>query len=102
MVTVARDSSNSNACGPADNIGRADDDCFFAFRVDAVGFQQSHHAFGCARAHQRHFDDQAADIVRVETVHIFMRLDTLQNRLAVDVCRQRQLHQNTVDGRVAV
>ena len=50
----------------------------FAFRVDVVGFQQSHHAFGCARAHQRHFDDQAADIVRVEAVHIFMRLDTLQ------------------------
>ena len=31
-----------------------------------------------------------------------MRHDTFQNRLAVDVGRQRQLHQNTVDGRIAV
>ena len=32
----------------------------------------------------------------METIHVFIRLNALDYRLAVNVCRQRQLHQNTV------
>ena len=87
---------------PADDIRRADDDGFFPFHFHAVAFQQGHHAFGRAGAHQRHFYHQAADIIRMEAVHIFMRQDALQNRLAVYLFRQRQLNQNAVHIRIAV
>ena len=38
----------------------------------------------------------------MEAVHIFMRQDALQNRLAVYLFRQRQLNQNAVHIRIAV
>ena len=38
----------------------------------------------------------------METVHVFLRVDALQNGLAVDVFGQRQLHQNAVHFRVGV
>ena len=38
----------------------------------------------------------------MEAVHVFLRVDALQNGLAVDVFGQRQLHQNAVHVRVGV
>ncbi len=45
---------------------------------------------------------QAADVIRMETVDVFVRADALQQLGGVEVFRQRQLEQNTVDVRIVV
>ncbi len=86
----------------ADNIRCAHHHRFFALHIHAVGFQERHHAFGRAGAHQRHFYHQTADVVRVEAVHIFVRQNALEHGLAVDLLGQWQLHQNAVHFRVGI
>ena len=45
---------------------------------------------------------EPADVVRVKAVRVLLRQDRVQNELAVDLLRQRQLHEDAVDLRVAV
>jgi len=73
-----------------------------AVEIGASAFQQGHDALRRAWAQQRHALGQAADIVGVEAVHIFIRTDALEQQRGVQVLGQRQLHQDAVDGRVFV
>ena len=45
---------------------------------------------------------QAADVIRVETVDVFVRVDAFQHLDVIDAGRQRQLHQNAVDFLIGV
>ena len=46
--------------------------------------------------------DNPADILRVERVHVFHRINRHQDRRFVDLLWERELHQNSVDRRIAV
>ncbi|MEJ0006429.1 MAG: hypothetical protein WDM77_08720 [Steroidobacteraceae bacterium] len=43
---------------------------------------------------------RAADVVQVEAIDILVEIDALQNAVHIDLRRQRQLHQDAVDGRI--
>ena len=88
--------------GTANDIGGADDHRLLALGINAVLFQQRHHAARSARPQQGHLDRQPAHIVGMEAVNILFRIDALDHRLRINLLGQRQLHQNTVDIRVGV
>ena len=73
-----------------------------ARRIDAVGLQQLHHAQRRARHEARLTVHQPAGVHRMEPVDVLVRIDQPQYARLVKVLRQRQLHQNAVDGRVRI
>src|SRR6266516_748062 len=56
-----------------------------------------HHAGRCARNQGRMSEDERSDIYRMEAVDIFLRLYCFQNRVLVDMLRERKLDQDPVD-----
>ena len=59
-------------------------------------FDQFHDPVGRAGDETWLADEQAAQILGVKTVHVLGRIDGQQDALAVDVGRQRHLHENPV------
>ncbi len=88
--------------GLADDVRAADHHRVRALQRNLIGRQHLHHAVRRARAEQRAAGHQRAGVRNVETVDILFRGDRLDDLVAVDVRRQRQLHQNAVDTRIAV
>ncbi|MCY1536511.1 hypothetical protein D9M68_719710 [compost metagenome] len=88
--------------GATDDVGCAHDYCVHAVEVGAGAVQQCHDAFRCAGAEQGDALGQAADVVRVETVHVLVGVDAFQQQRSVEVFGQRQLDQDAVDGRVFI
>mmetsp|Transcript_61012 Transcript_61012/g.170262 ORF Transcript_61012/g.170262 Transcript_61012/m.170262 type:complete len:382 (+) Transcript_61012:196-1341(+) len=86
-------------------VARAYDDAAQTVRVHARAPQQVHHAEGRARPQLGLACDKAAEVERVETVHVLVRSDRLEyGRLLLLQLRrgQRQLHQDAVAGLVLV
>ncbi|MNS47989.1 hypothetical protein D3C72_805460 [compost metagenome] len=86
----------------ANDIGRADNHGIHPVKVDTGAFQQGHDAFGGAWAQQRDTLGQATDVIRMETVDVFIRTNALQQPGGVQVFGKRKLKQNAVDCRVVV
>lgn len=85
-----------------DDIGGANDHRIEAVGVDIVAFQQGHDTARSARTQARRALAQAANVVRMEAVDVFIRRDALENFDVIDPCRQGQLNQNTVDGLIGI
>lgn len=58
--------------------------------------------FWRARTQQRNTLSQTPDVIRMETVHVLVRANALQQQRRVQVSRQRQLQQDAVDSRVFI
>ena len=79
------------------DVGGADNNGVHSVQVLTGAFQQGHDAFRGARAQQWNALGQTAYVIRVETVDVFVRADALQQAGSVQMLRQRQLQQDTVD-----
>ena len=66
------------------------------------GFQHFHDAVRCARLDSRLAGHQHAGIENAETIHVFGGIDRFDHLARVDMLGQRQLDQNTVNGRICV
>ena len=86
----------------ADMIRSADDHRVLPLGIHADSPQQGHHAEGRAGAQHRDALGQPADGIGVKPVDVLHRTDVLDDRQLVDVRRQRQLHENAVDGGIVV
>jgi hypothetical protein len=82
---------------PADDVGGAHHHGVLALERCADVLEQPNHPVRRAVAHERNALRQAADVVRMKTVDILRRVDALDDGRALDVFRQRQLHQDAVD-----
>ena len=71
--------------GPADDVRGADHDRIHAVQVGAGAGEQGHDAFRGAGAQEGHALGQAADVVGMETVHVLVRVDALQQQGGVQV-----------------
>ncbi|MNT52996.1 hypothetical protein D3C72_1900580 [compost metagenome] len=76
----------------ADDVGRANHDGIQAIGIDVVTLKQGDDTAWGARAQFWRTLAQAANVVRMETVDVFIRMNTLQHLDVVDTGRQRQLH----------
>ena len=76
---------------PADDIRLADDDRMLPDQIFARFREQPHAAERRARSQSRHLDDESADVVRVKSVDVLVRIETLDYALGIDLLRQRQL-----------
>ena len=82
----------------AHDVGAADDHRVLAGDLSAGGLDHPDAARRGAGQIARLTDLHPADIDGRKAVHILLRRDGVNNGLLVDLGRQRQLHQNTVDG----
>ncbi len=86
----------------ADDVASAHDDDIAAFDLNVLLLQKAHHSVGSARRKHRVADYQAADVVEMETIDVLVRGDGTQHAPHVDLWRQRQLHQDSMDVRIGV
>ena len=85
-----------------DDIGGADDYSVHAVQVLTGALQQGHDAFWRAGAQKRNALGQAADVVGVETVDVFIWADAFEQQRGIQMLRKWQLQENAVDGRIVV
>jgi hypothetical protein len=83
-------------------VGNTDHDRMLAAYWKVRIGQQCHHSFRGTRAQTALAKHQAPDVFRLETIHVFLRIDAVDQGIGIDMCRQRQLHEDSVDGRVRV
>ena len=86
----------------ADNIAPADHHAGFARDAHPRRMQQLHHAGRRARQEGVIPDHDVADIRRMERIHVLERGDGLDDRLILNVRRQRELAEDPVDVAAAV
>ena len=84
------------------NVAAANDHSVFAAQVVGNAVEHLHAAIGCARPKTRHAVHQGPGARDVKAVHVFGGADGFDHLLCVDVCGQRQLHQDAVDAGVIV
>ena len=89
--------------GPPDDVGAAHDHRVPTRSVHAAPQQQLLDAVRGRGAETGGISDRdLAHILRMEAVHILRRGDPVQHALRVDLLRQRELDQDTVDPRIGV
>ena len=88
--------------GLSNDVGASDHHAILALDLNTAAAQQCHHA--CGRAGQKIViaDHNSPYVIGVEGVHVLFGVDSQQNLFLVQMLRQGQLHQNTVDVRVVV
>ena len=86
----------------ADDVAAAYHYRVLAAKLVANRFEHLHAAVGRAGPEAGHAGHQRAGTGDVKTVHVLGRRDGFDHLLRVDVRRQRQLHQDAVNGRVGV
>ncbi|GGD77194.1 hypothetical protein GCM10010990_28620 [Croceicoccus mobilis] len=88
--------------GFADYIGFSDDNDIQARQVLIHGVQQFHDAQGRARDEATSPGRQSPDVDGVEAIDVFGWIDRSQYNAGVNMCRQGNLNQNTMDRRIDV
>ena len=86
----------------ADYIAGPDNDHVLALERNILVFEEFQNAVGRARREDRTADHKPADIVKVETIDVLVRRNGVQDARHVEGCRQRQLNQNAVHGRIII
>ena len=86
----------------AHNIGRAHHDRSCAAHRVVNRLQHFHHAVRGAGSEQWLTGHQQTRIADVEAIDVFFCSDRFDDFVRIDMCRQRQLHQNAVDFRIVV
>ena len=88
----------------ADDIGASEHDRLGACQIRQYVAQQQQTAIRRARDQRLALSatPQLADILGMESVNVFARIDGVDHPLRIDVLWQGQLHQNTIDPIVSV
>ncbi|MOA17788.1 hypothetical protein D3C78_1380570 [compost metagenome] len=86
----------------ANDVGRANHNGIQTIGIDVVTLEQGHDAAWGTWAQFRRALAQTADVERVETVNVFIRMNTLQHFDVIDAGRQWQLDQDAVDLAVGI
>jgi len=86
----------------ADNVGAAEHDRLGAGQVFMHRMKEQKAALRGARNETCEATPQASDIDRVEAVHVLGGIDRRDDRLRIDLPRQRKLDQYPVDAVVTV
>jgi hypothetical protein len=94
--------SSSIAIGLPTMLRAADDHASLPLSGTMPAFQQLHHAVGRAGDEARIALHQRADVLGVEAVDVLLRAIAFEHGVAVEVLRQRQLHQDAMHLRVGV
>jgi hypothetical protein len=81
----------------ADDVAAAEDDGVGAFDLDFVAAQDFHAAGGSAGDQAGASADEAAEIDRMETVHVFGRVNGFENAFGVNLRGKWKLNENAVD-----
>src|SRR5256885_7488824 len=87
---------------PADDVRLADDHRVLADEVLAGVAEQGHAPVRRARPEQRALEHEPADVVGVQAVDVFLRIDALGDLIGIDGFGQGELHQDAVDGWIRV
>src|SRR5260370_13210945 len=88
--------------GLSNNVRTAEDDRVEAGQVAVYRAKQAQTALRRAGDHGREAAPQPPDIDGVKAVHILGRVDRPDDPMRIDLPRQRQLHQHSVDALIAV
>ena len=80
----------------------ADHDNVLTLKRNVLVLEELQNAIGRARWKYRAADYEATDIVEVEAIDVLVRRYGVQDARHVEGCRQRQLNQNAVHGRIFV
>ena len=88
--------------GLADDVARPDNHHIRAFERYSLMLEQFEDAIRRARRKDGVAQHQAADVVQMKSVDVFLRRNGAQHFCDRELGRQRQLHQNSVDRRVRV
>lgn len=86
----------------ADDVAASDYDAVFAVGRNAVFVQHIHYSGRGARHKRTLARDHAADVYRVEGVHVLFRRDRVYHRALGYLLRQRKLHEDAVNAVVGV
>ncbi len=89
----------------AEQVGAADDDGIQPRQVLAMHLSHQKHGAGRRAGDQPGFEiagGQLAGIDDMQAIDILLRPDRLNDRIRIQMLRQRQLHENAVDGRIVV
>src|SRR5574344_1760720 len=86
----------------ADDIAASDYDAFLALDGDSGSVQQLHNSGGRAGQKVEVPGHYPPDVLIAEGVHILLRAYTRDDRLFVNMLRQRELHEYAVDAFVGV
>src|SRR3569623_432285 len=85
-----------------DQIRAAEHDSIHALKRRMHGLRQNDAAERCARRQRRQPAREPPRIAGMQPIHVLRRLDRVDDGVGVQPLRQRQLHQNAVDARIAV
>src|SRR5712692_7096260 len=88
--------------GFADDVAAAEDHGIGAFDLDFVAAKNFHAPCGSASDKARTSADEAAEIDRMEAVHVFGGIDGFENTLGINLRGKRELDENAVDVVVAI
>jgi len=83
--------------GFADDVTTAEDDGVGPFDLDFVAAQDFHAAGGGAGDQAGTSADEATEIDGMETVHVFGRINGFENTLGINLRRERELDEDSVD-----
>ena len=83
--------------GFPDDRTAANDDGFFAFEVVTDLLEHPQDTLRGARQKTGVAGQKTAEILRMQAVHVFLRINGLQDPLAIQVWGQRELDQDAVD-----
>ena len=97
MVTVAFACSSKQRLRFAYDIAAAEDDGVRAFDGHVAAAQNFHHSGGRAGDQPGTSRDEMADVHRMEAVDILRGVDRFKNLFRIDLRRQRELHEDSVD-----
>ena len=86
----------------ADDVAASDYDAVFAVGRNAVFVQHIHYPGRRTRHKRTLARDHAADVYRVEGVHVLFRRDRVYHRTLGYLLRQRKLHENSINAVVGV
>ena len=81
----------------ADDIASADDYALLSLYGNVIGMEHFHYARRCTGQEIVLAEHDFADIDRMEGVDVLFGIDRLDNRLVVEMLRQRKLYENAVD-----
>ena len=83
-------------------VGHTDDHRVLAAHRPIGMAQQGHHTLWRTRAQSETAQRQPPHVHRLEAIHVLGRIDPVDQRLLVDMWRQRRLHQDAVHGRIGI
>ena len=102
LPPTAKFGTNRLGLGLAAGPGEPDHHRVHPVEIGAGAFQQGHDAFRCAGAQQRDALSQAPDVIRMETIDVFIWTNAFQQFRGIQMFRKRKLKQYAVNCRIVI